>query len=106
MAKEKKDGSAENSGENKEQEKRGRVENIIAYQFKPGESGNPGGRPRKVLSDAYTALMDQKFPGDARGARPRNWSPKARRSKRSKVKLTQHTRLVIVSKARCVSRSS
>lgn len=67
MAKEKKDGSAENSGENKEQRKRGRVENIIAYQFKPGESGNPGGRPRKVLSDAYTALMDQKFPGDAKG---------------------------------------
>jgi len=42
-------------------EKAGRVENIIAYQFKPGESGNPGGRPRKVLSD-LTRADDQSSP--------------------------------------------
>lgn len=29
------------------EENRGRVENLIPYQFKPGESGNPNGRPKK-----------------------------------------------------------
>ena len=33
--------------------------------WKPGQSGNPGGRPkRKVLTDAYTALLDQNIPPD------------------------------------------
>jgi len=36
------------------------------YQFKPGESGNPGGRP-KLLSDAYRAQLAKPMPGDAEG---------------------------------------
>jgi hypothetical protein len=33
--------------------------------WKPGESGNPGGRPRrKPLTDAYAALLDKPIPPD------------------------------------------
>jgi hypothetical protein len=32
-------------------------ENIESYQFKPGESGNPNGRPRKIVS----LLKDQGY---------------------------------------------
>lgn len=30
--------------------KQGRVENLIPHQFKPGQSGNPSGRPKGTLS--------------------------------------------------------
>ena len=36
-------------------------------QFKPGQSGNPGGRPRKLVSDAYADLAEHLFPGDKHG---------------------------------------
>ena len=33
------------------------------FMWKPGESGNPGGRPRrKPLSDAYAALLNEPVP--------------------------------------------
>jgi hypothetical protein len=33
--------------------------------WKPGQSGNPGGRPkRKPLTDAYAALLDKPIPPD------------------------------------------
>jgi hypothetical protein len=33
--------------------------------WKPGQSGNPGGRPkRKPLTDAYAALLDKPIPSD------------------------------------------
>jgi ribosomal protein L17 len=33
--------------------------NKIGHRFKPGESGNPGGRPKsKKLSEAYRALLE------------------------------------------------
>ena len=35
--------------------------------FKKGQSGNPGGRPRKSISIAYTELADEKVPGDKHG---------------------------------------
>ena len=38
---------------------------MVEKMWKPGQSGNPGGRPkRKVLTDAYTALLDQNIPPD------------------------------------------
>lgn len=36
--------------------------------WKPGESGNPSGRPKsKVLSDAYRRLLEEPFPNDPQG---------------------------------------
>ena len=38
---------------------------MVEKMWKPGQSGNPGGRPkRKVLTDAYTALLDQTISPD------------------------------------------
>ena len=38
------------------------------FMWKPGESGNPGGRPKKKpLTEAYEALMKQPIPGDSQG---------------------------------------
>ena len=47
-----------------EKKKRGRVENLIAHQWKPGQSGNPKGRPktpdevRQKLKDALGDAVD------------------------------------------------
>jgi len=38
------------------------------FRFKPGQSGNPGGRPRSArLSEAYRAKLESDVPGDSRG---------------------------------------
>jgi hypothetical protein len=34
-------------------------------QFKPGQSGNPGGRPPSILSEAYKEVLAQVFEGDS-----------------------------------------
>jgi hypothetical protein len=37
---------------------------MLAYQFKPGESGNPSGRPKRLpISDALRELMEQPYSG-------------------------------------------
>ena len=36
-------------------------------QFQPGCSGNPGGRPRKDISEAYERLAVQEYPRDRQG---------------------------------------
>lgn len=34
------------------------------HKFKPGESGNPAGRPKSItLSEAYRHVLERKFPG-------------------------------------------
>ena len=39
-----------------------------AFRFKPGQSGNPGGRPRTAkLSEACRAKLGALVPGDAQG---------------------------------------
>lgn len=50
--------AAENSGKNK-----GHA-NIIPHKFKPGVSGNPGGRPKGVFRQMTERVIQQKLKGD------------------------------------------
>lgn len=62
---------AKSKPQNKRKNK-GRPEPPKEYRWKPGQSGNPGGRPkRKVLSDAYRAQLEELVPGDKQG---RTWA--------------------------------
>jgi hypothetical protein len=54
--------TAENSGENS-----GRFQKGNPYRFPPKVSGNPGGRPRKPITEAYADIAEQKYPGDPKG---------------------------------------
>jgi len=46
--------------------RRGNPEKIRPHQFKPGQSGNPGGRPKTTpLTDALCELLNKPYPGDA-----------------------------------------
>ena len=36
-------------------------------KWKPGQSGNPAGRPKNLVTDAYRELLGQPFPGDTQG---------------------------------------
>lgn len=41
---------------------------LVPFCFKPGQSGNPSGRPkRKPLTEAYAAILDKPIPGDKEG---------------------------------------
>lgn len=43
--------------------KRGNVDLIAPYQFKPGQSGNPGGRPKKLaITDLLKEQLDKPIP--------------------------------------------
>jgi Family of unknown function (DUF5681) len=57
---------AENSGNNSAI-KRKPPEGIAPYCFKPGQSGNPGGRPKKPLTDLLEWQLVQRVPGDKLG---------------------------------------
>lgn len=54
---------AQNSGNNST--KRKLPQALEKYSWKPGQSGNPGGRPRNgIFKDLYTELSNQVVPGD------------------------------------------
>lgn len=36
-------------------------QNLVAHRFKPGESGNPGGRPKAVFTKAEAEVLFQKY---------------------------------------------
>ena len=39
-----------------------------AKKYKPGRSGNPGGRPKKTkLTEAYRQILEELVPGDPKG---------------------------------------
>ncbi len=41
-----------------------KADNLKPYRFQPGQSGNPGGRPKKTpLTDALRALLEKAAPG-------------------------------------------
>jgi hypothetical protein len=40
---------------------------LQTHAFKPGESGNISGRPRKLMTEAYRRALDRKIEGDAQG---------------------------------------
>lgn len=51
------DKNAENSGNNS-----GRFQAGNEYRFQPGQSGNPGGRPKKtLLSDVHDEMLEEKL---------------------------------------------
>lgn len=57
---------AGNSGKNKGKKKRrgnaGNADTIAAFRFKPGQSGNPSGRPRRTaLDDALKQMLEEEF---------------------------------------------
>jgi hypothetical protein len=54
----------QNSGGTVETKKHGRTENLKPW--KPGESGNPGGRPKRTpLTDACREVLAQTIPSDS-----------------------------------------
>jgi hypothetical protein len=49
-------------------DKDARVKRLEPYQWKPGQSGNPHGRPKTItLSEAYRTALAQPVPRDPRG---------------------------------------
>ena len=58
---------AENSVGNSGKPRRGNPEKIKPYRFRPGQSGNPGGRPKNLLTEAYRDVLERRVPGDPEG---------------------------------------
>jgi hypothetical protein len=60
--------STEKQAENTGRDERGRFTKDAPNAFKPGQSGNPLGRPRSItLSEAYRRALSQPLPGDPEG---------------------------------------
>jgi Family of unknown function (DUF5681) len=56
------------SPENRRETAEANLARGAAHRFKPGQSGNPGGRPRTAkLSEACRAKLASPVPGDAKG---------------------------------------
>jgi hypothetical protein len=48
--------------------RRGNPDKLIPHRWQPGQSGNPGGRPKKTpLADACRDVLGQPVPDDAEG---------------------------------------
>lgn len=47
------------AAENSKKTAKGRTEELIPYRFKPGQSGNPGGRPKKKpITELYERMLE------------------------------------------------
>jgi hypothetical protein len=54
--------------------RRGNPDKLIPHRWQPGQSGNPGGRPKRTpLADARREVLDQPVPDDPEG---RNYAQK------------------------------
>ena len=49
---------------NSQENSRSRAEHLKPHQFRPGVSGNPSGRPRKLVTEALNELLSEKVPRD------------------------------------------
>jgi len=57
---------SQSSPENRRKTAEANLAHGAAHRFKPGQSGNPGGRPRTAkLSEACRAKLESPIPGDA-----------------------------------------
>ena len=62
---------AEDNKSSKQDKNRTLIEQTEATRFKPGESGNPGGRPKDPgITALQIEMLDKKCPYDAKG---RTW---------------------------------
>lgn len=87
----------------KKNSKLDRLARLAQYQFKPGQSGNPGGRPKKkpvteayerIISDPKVALAIAQ--GIIRAARKGNVRAAAEIADRVEGKVSQHVNLNVV----------
>ena len=54
--------------ENRQWNRRKLTPEMEARKWRPGQSGNPGGRPKKTkLTDAYRQILEELVPGDPEG---------------------------------------
>jgi hypothetical protein len=56
----------QNSHENS---RRNRAAHLEKFKFQPGQSGNPGGRPKNIFNEAYLRILNKTVANDPQGLR-------------------------------------